>query len=140
MKTIKEESRRDFMKKSVLAGAGLVLASNTVLASNEETTNKELNLTTKWDKIFPKNNKIDHKKVIFKNRYGITLVGDLYIPKNINNKSLPALAISGPYGAVKEQSSGLYAQTMAEKGFITLAFDPSYTGESGGRTKKCIIS
>lgn len=135
MKTIKEESRRDFMKKSVLAGAGLVLASNTVLASNEETTNKELNLTTKWDKIFPKSNKIDHKKVIFKNRYGITLVGDLYIPKNINNKSLPALAISGPYGAVKEQSSGLYAQEMAEKGFITLAFDPSYTGESRGEPR-----
>lgn len=88
-----------------------------------------------WDKIFPKSDKVDHQKVTFKNRYGITLAADVYLPKNRANKSLPALAISGPYGAVKEQSSGLYAQTMAEKGFVTVAFDPSYTGESGGEPR-----
>ena len=84
-----------------------------------------------WDKTFPKSDKVNVQKVEFKNRFGITLVGDLYSPKNINKK-LPAIAISGPFGAVKEQSSGLYAQTLAERGFITLAFDPSYTGESSG--------
>ena len=87
-----------------------------------------------WDKIFPKSNKVLVKKVYFKNRYGIKLAGDLYIPK-IHNKSLPAIAISGPFGAVKEQASGLYAQTLAERGFITLAFDPSFTGESKGKTR-----
>ncbi len=84
-----------------------------------------------WDKTFQKSDKVNIEKVSFKNRYGITLVGDLYTPKNIVGKT-PAIAVSGPFGAVKEQSSGLYAQTMAERGFITLAFDPSYTGESGG--------
>ncbi|WP_243396233.1 alpha/beta hydrolase [Leptospira hartskeerlii] len=88
-----------------------------------------------WDKKFPKSEKITYKKVSFQNRYGITLVGDLYLPKNYNNQVLPALAISGPFGAVKEQSSGLYAQTMAERGFAALAFDPSYTGESGGEPR-----
>lgn len=86
----------------------------------------------KWDKVFVKSNNVKVKKVSFKNRYGIKLVGDLYIPKNIKDKKLPAIAISGPFGAVKEQASGLYAQTLAERGFITLAFDPSYTGESSG--------
>ena len=87
----------------------------------------------KWDKVFPKSEKVDVQKVEFKNRFGITLVGDLYTPKGINtNENIPAIAISGPFGAVKEQSSGLYAQTLAERGFITLAFDPSYTGESSG--------
>nr|WP_104722647.1 alpha/beta hydrolase [Helicobacter mesocricetorum] len=84
-----------------------------------------------WDKVFTRNNEVNVQKVKFTNRYGITLVGDLYIPKNAKGK-LPALAVSGPFGAVKEQVSGLYAQTLAQKGFITLAFDPSYTGESGG--------
>lgn len=89
-----------------------------------------------WDKVFPKNNNVDVKKVEFKNRFGITLVGDLYTPKNINqNEKMPAIAISGPFGAVKEQASGLYAQTIAANGFITLAFDPSYTGESGGEPR-----
>lgn len=87
-----------------------------------------------WDKTFPKSDKVNIEKVNFKNRYGINLVGDLYTPKNINGK-LPAIAVSGPFGAVKEQASGLYAQTMAERGFITLAFDPSYTGESGGEPR-----
>jgi uncharacterized protein len=88
-----------------------------------------------WDKTFPKSDRVDHQKVTFKNRYGITLVGDLYLPKNPANRRLPALAVGGPFGAVKEQSSGLYAQTMAERGFVTLAFDPSYTGESGGEPR-----
>lgn len=88
-----------------------------------------------WDKTFAKSEKIDVQKVSFKNRYGITLVGDLYIPKNKPTGKMPAIAVSGPFGAVKEQSSGLYAQTMAERGFITLAFDPSYTGESGGEPR-----
>ena len=87
----------------------------------------------KWDKVFPKSDKVNIQKVEFKNRFGITLVGDLYVPKTMNkNDKLPAIAISGPFGAVKEQSSGLYAQTLAQRGFVTLAFDPSYTGESSG--------
>lgn len=86
--------------------------------------------TGKWDKTFAKNPKVEVQKVSFKNRYGITLVGDLYIPKDSKNAKLPAIAISGPFGAVKEQASGLYAQNLAERGFITLAFDPSFTGES----------
>lgn len=88
-----------------------------------------------WDKTFAKSEKVDIQKVSFKNRYGITLAGDLYMPKNKPTGKLPAIAVSGPFGAVKEQSSGLYAQTMAERGFITLAFDPSYTGESGGEPR-----
>ena len=92
---------------------------------------EELNLVQEWDKVFPLSDKVNHKKVTFKNHFGITLVADLYEPKNYEGK-LPALAVSGPYGAVKEQSSGLYAQEMAERGFLTIAFDPSYTGESLG--------
>jgi len=88
-----------------------------------------------WDKIFPKSDKVEHKKVSFKNRYGITLIGDLYFPKNSEDKKLAALAVCGGFGAVKEQASGFYAQTMAERGFVTLAFDPSYTGESGGEPR-----
>ncbi len=95
---------------------------------------EELVLTEEWDKTFPKSDKIDHCKVTFVNRYGITLAGDLYAPKNAEGK-LPAIAVSGPFGAVKEQCSGLYAQTMAEKGYLTLAFDPSFTGESGGNAR-----
>lgn len=92
---------------------------------------KELNLVQEWDKTFPKSNKVNHSKVTFHNRYGITLVADMYVPKNAEGK-LPAIAISGPFGAVKEQASGLYAQTMAERGFLSIAFDPSFTGESEG--------
>lgn len=90
-----------------------------------------LELTSEWDKVFPKSEKVNHRKVTFHNRYGITLAADLYEPKDAAEK-LPALAVSGPFGAVKEQSSGLYAQTMAERGYLTIAFDPSFTGESGG--------
>ena len=90
-----------------------------------------LNLVTTWDKTFPKSEKVNHRKITFVNRYGITLAADMYTPKNVEGK-LPAIAVSGPFGAVKEQCSGLYAQTMAERGFLTIAFDPSFTGESGG--------
>ena len=93
-----------------------------------------LNLITEWDKTFPKSEKVDHKKLTFRNRFGITLAADMYTPKNTEGK-LPAIAVCGPFGAVKEQSSGLYAQEMAERGFLTIAFDPSFTGESGGETK-----
>lgn len=93
--------------------------------------NQELELTQVWDKTFPQSDKVKHSKVVFHNRYGITLAADLYEPKGVSGK-LSAIAVCGPFGAVKEQSSGLYAQTMAEKGFLTIAFDPSYTGESGG--------
>lgn len=92
---------------------------------------ENLKLTQEWDKTFKKSDKVDHQKVTFVNRYGITLAADMYTPKGVKGK-LPALAVSGPFGGVKEQASGLYAQTMAEKGFVTLAFDPSFTGESGG--------
>lgn len=90
-----------------------------------------LKMTQEWDKVFPQSDKVNHRKITFHNRYGITLAADLYEPKNAAGK-LPAIAVSGPFGAVKEQASGLYAQTMAERGFLTIAFDPSFTGESGG--------
>lgn len=92
---------------------------------------EKLTLTNEWDKTFPKSQKVDHCKITFHNRYGITLAADMYTPKDVKGK-MPAIAVSGPFGAVKEQSSGLYAQTMAERGFLTIAFDPSFTGESGG--------
>ncbi len=95
---------------------------------------QNLQLTQEWDKIFPQSDKVDHSKVTFHNRYGITLAADLYVPKNASGK-LAAIAVSGPFGAVKEQASGFYAQTMAERGFLTLAFDPSFTGESGGEPR-----
>ena len=101
---------------------------------NHKFTEKKLNLIQEWDKTFPENDKVRHSKVTFHNRYGITLAADLYIPTNAEGK-LSAIAISGPFGAVKEQSSGLYAQTLAERGFLTIAFDPSYTGESGGEPR-----
>ena len=94
----------------------------------------DLVLTQEWDKTFPKSDKVNHSKVTFINRYGITLAADMYVPKNTDGK-LPAIAVSGPFGAVKEQCSGLYAQTMAERGFLTIAFDPSFTGESGGEPR-----
>lgn len=96
--------------------------------------NENLELVTEWDKTFPQNPNVDHRKVTFHNRYGITLAADLYTPKNAEGK-LPALAVCGPFGAVKEQASGLYAQEMASRGFLALAFDPSFTGESGGQPR-----
>ena len=95
---------------------------------------EELKLEEKWDKTFPKSGKVEHEKVKFSNRFGITLVGDMYKPKKADGL-LPAIAVCGPFGAVKEQASGLYAQEMAERGFLTLAFDPSFTGESGGQPR-----
>ena len=96
-----------------------------------------LTMTQEWDKTFPKSDKVDHRKVTFHNRYGITLAADMYIPNGTgNNVKLPAIAVSGPFGAVKEQSSGLYAQHMAERGYLTIAFDPSYTGESSGEPRR----
>lgn len=96
--------------------------------------NEQLTMPQTWDKVFPKSDKVNQRKVTFHNRYGITLAADLYEPKNASDK-LPAIAVSGPFGAVKEQSSGLYAQIMAERGFLTIAFDPSFTGESGGNVR-----
>lgn len=103
---------------------------NTSLAPVEQ-----LELTQEWDKVFPKSDKVDHRKVVFVNRYGITIAADMYSPKSAQGK-LPAIAVSGPFGAVKEQSSGLYAQQLAERGFLTIAFDPSFTGESGGMPRR----
>ena len=95
---------------------------------------ENLKLVQEWDKTFPKSDKVNHSKVTFRNRYGITLAADMYVPKNAEG-SLAAIAVCGPFGAVKEQCSGLYAQTMAERGFLTIAFDPSFTGESGGQPR-----
>ncbi len=95
---------------------------------------EKLVLTTEWDKTFPKSDKVNHSKVTFHNKYGITLAADLYVPRDADGK-LPAIAVCGPFGAVKEQAAGLYAQTMAERGFLTIAFDPSFTGESGGQPR-----
>ena len=120
--------RRNLMKATGIAVAamGMVPMASATQAFAQ---------TSSWDKVFPKSDNVDHQKVSFKNRYGITLAGDLYLPKNRGSAPLAALVISGPFGAVKEQSSGLYAQTMAERGFAALAFDPSYTGESGGEPR-----
>lgn len=96
--------------------------------------NEKLTLTQEWDKTFSRSEKVDHRKITFHNRYGITLAADMYTPKD-HEGPLPAIEVSGPFGAVKEQASGLYAQTMAERGFLTIAFDPSYTGESGGEPR-----
>ncbi|MGV0831063.1 alpha/beta hydrolase [Empedobacter brevis] len=122
------------MKKLGILTIAILLFTGQSYAQNKNTEN--MNSTTKTEHYtFELSNKVTRQKVTFKNRYGITLTADLYLPKKQNNEPLPALAISGPFGAVKEQSSGLYANQMAERGFITLAFDPSYTGESGGEPR-----
>lgn len=131
------------MKKTiitVLVAVVLVSCQNATQNTNEQEkinnkTMTTLNLTQEWDKTFPKSDKVDHKKVTFRNHYGIELAADMYTPKNYEGK-LAAIAVSGPFGAVKEQSSGLYAQQMAERGFLTIAFDPSFTGESGGEPRR----
>lgn len=117
------------------------LASTSHMTAQEKQTlntnnimEEKLNLTQEWDKVFPQSNRVNHTKITFHNRYGITLAADLYMPKDITSP-LPAIAVSGPFGAVKEQASGLYAQTLAEHGFLTIAFDPSFTGESGGQPR-----
>jgi uncharacterized protein len=122
----------------VLSGCGAVHGSTSDAnegAAMQQTQSRAVQLTQEWDNTFPKSDRVDHQKVTFRNRYGITLAADLYLPKNPPGARLPALAVSGPFGAVKEQVSGLYAQTMAERGFVTLAFDPSYTGESSGEPR-----
>jgi hypothetical protein len=126
----------EMRKVALLAIAALMLAAcgNKNQEPKQNNMKQELTLTQEWDKVFPQSDKVDHKKVTFKNRFGITLVADLYKPMNAEGK-LPAIACSGPFGAVKEQSSGLYAQSLAERGFLTIAFDPSYTGESGGEPR-----
>lgn len=118
-----------FMGASVMANTNANLTATSI-----QIPAQTLTITQTWDKVFAKSDKVVHRKVSFVNRYGITLVADLYIPKNAKGK-LPAIATAGPFGAVKEQVSGLYAQTLAERGFITLAFDPSFTGESGGEPR-----
>lgn len=131
------------MKKKVTTTVMFVTSLMTINSQNMINPNtntsiapiEQLELTQEWDKTFPKSDKVDHRKVTFVNRYGITLAVDMYSPK-VSEGKLPAIAISGPFGAVKEQSSGLYAQQLAERGFLTIAFDPSFTGESGGMPRR----
>ena len=128
------------MKKVLLATmltAGVLAAySQKDNQTKREKNMQKLELTQVWDKKFPKSEKVDHRKVTFHNRYGIELAADMYTPKNTEGRKLAAIAVSGPFGAVKEQSSGLYAQHMAERGFLAIAFDPSFTGESGGEPRR----
>ncbi len=125
---------------TITLAMALVCTTFSCINGNRSATEREcsaeegLNLTQEWDKVFPQSDKVKHSKVTFHNRYGITLAADLYIPQNATGQ-LPAIAVCGPFGAVKEQSSGLYAQTLAERGFLTIAFDPSFTGESGGQPR-----
>ena len=121
--------------------AGTMLFAESAAAADKassgtatSTDGKAMELVQEWDKVFPRSDKVEHRKVTFRTRYGTVLAGDLYVPRGARGK-LAALAVSGPFGAVKEQASGLYAQTMAERGFLTLAFDPSYTGESSGEPR-----
>lgn len=133
------------MKKTLITAvaAALTLCSCTTNGDNtahdriknDSVMEEKLNLTREWDKVFPQSDKVAHSKITFHNRYGITLAADLYKPLDVEGKKLPAIAMCGPFGAVKEQVSGRYAQTLAERGFLTIAFDPSFTGESGGRPR-----
>jgi len=129
--------------KTIIVSAALLFGALTATSQIMNNPNKntslapveKLEMTQEWDKVFPKSDKVDHRKVSFVNRYGITLAADMYVPEDADGK-LPAIAVSGPFGAVKEQSSGLYAQQLAERGFLTIAFDPSFTGESGGMPRR----
>lgn len=127
-------SIKNIVAIGMLCLAGTIASAQTSIDQIKEKNMEKLELVKEWDKVFPQSNKVIHKKVTFRNRYGIMLAADMYIPKNAEGK-LAAIAVSGPFGAVKEQSSGLYAQTLAECGFLTIAFDPSYTGESGGEPR-----
>lgn len=136
------------MKKQIvfMALAAALMAACTQKTNNQnEDKMKQVEMTQEWDKVFPKSDKVDHRKVTFTNQYGITLVADMYVPKkdplaeegeSDSIVKFPAIAVSGPFGAVKEQSSGLYAMRMAERGFVTIAFDPSFTGESSGEPRR----
>lgn len=117
---------------AAICGIGCTMAQSN--KPNNTYMEEKLNMTQEWDKVFAQSDKVNHSKITFHNRYGITLAADMYMPKNAEGK-LPAIAVCGPFGAVKEQASGLYAQTLAERGFITIAFDPSFTGESGGQPR-----
>lgn len=119
-------------RRSLIMGAGAIAAMSAIPAASSDAFAQG---SSTWDKTFPRSEKVDHQKATFRNRYGITLAGDLYLPKDRANRRLAALAVGGPFGAVKEQSSGLYAQAMAERGFVAVAFDGSYTGESGGEPR-----
>ena len=123
-------------KEQIMKRILIILALTSIMASccNNKNINN-MKLTQEWDKTFPKSDLVEHSKVTFHNRYGITLAADMYVPKGVTGK-LPAVAVSGPFGAVKEQSSGLYAQHIAERGFLTIAFDPSFTGESSGEPRR----
>lgn len=120
---------------AMLSAVNLQAQTERTTIMNNKITPQKLELTQEWDKTFPKSGRVNHRKVTFANRYGITLAADVYEPKNANGK-FAAIAVSGPFGAVKEQCSGLYAQTLAERGFLTIAFDPSFTGESGGTPRR----
>lgn len=123
------------MKKIfIIAISGMLMMAGIVTAVTAD-EKQPLPLTQEWDKTFPESEKVEHHKVTFRNRFGIMLVADLYTPKDSTGRQLASIAVCGPFGAVKEQSSGLYAQHMAERGFVTLAFDPSFTGESGGEPR-----
>lgn len=127
------------IKKACLILIASFSLANSIMAQKENIDKnmfmeEKLNITQEWDKVFPLSEKVNHSKITFHNRYGITLAADLYVPKNAEGK-LAAIAVCGPFGAVKEQASGLYAQTLAERGFLTIAFDPSFTGESGGQPR-----
>jgi fermentation-respiration switch protein FrsA (DUF1100 family) len=130
-------TRKHFLQGSAAAMAAALVNPQAALAQPIAATTRShaMSLTPNWDKTFAKSAKVDHRKVTFSNRYGISLAADLYLPKNASGRKLAALAVCGPFGAVKEQSSGLYAQTLAERGYVAVAFDPSFTGESGGEPR-----
>lgn len=130
-------SRGNLIQSTVIAVAAMLVCAQPALSQPNSAAigGNTLSLVQEWDKTFPRSNQVDHQKVTFTNRYGITLAADVYLPKNRGNQRLAAIVVGGPFGAVKEQASGLYAQTMAERGFVTLAFDGSYTGESGGEPR-----
>lgn len=130
-----DAGRRSLFSAAGLGAAAVSVASVSGGKARAQSETPPTKTVDEWDKVFPKSESVDHEKVSFRNRYGITLAGDLYLPKDRADRRLPAIAVGGPFGAVKEQSSGLYAQTMTERGFVTLAFDPSYTGESGGEPR-----
>ena len=131
---MRKQSKQIFLA-TMLLGSMLVACNNSNKQTTDENMKQELQLTQEWDKVFPLSEKVNHRKVTFETQYGLTLAADLYTPKDAQGK-LAAIAVSGPFGAVKEQSSGLYAMRMAERGFVALAFDPSYTGESSGEPRR----
>ena len=133
--TLATVSRRTTLQAGLTLASVPLLTAPAVAAAPTNRGNANLTLTTRWDKTFPQSSRVAHRKVTFDNRFGITIAADLYQPKNGGASKLPALVLSGPFGAVKEQVAGLYAQTLAERGFVTLAFDPSFTGESGGAVR-----